>query len=67
MALRLGLLHGEDLVRLLDELDETVAGMFTVSQCDMTRAAGGGSRVRANLQANFDLEWITMRSTGEGT
>ncbi|MCP5150827.1 MAG: hypothetical protein H6983_21630 [Ectothiorhodospiraceae bacterium] len=71
MTLNLGLLHEEDLPRLLEVLRERAVGLFTVSSCAIERVAPefGRSPTEANLNARCTLEWLTIRQpeTGGGT
>ncbi len=63
MQLTLGLLHEEDLLRLLAKLRDTAVGLFTVEKCTLRRVAGGiePDPNRANLDAECTLAWLTMR------
>ena len=66
MELHLGLLHEEDLLRLVDLIEAEAQGLFSVSSCHIRRAgrdfvAHPGA---LNLRAACVLEWFTLR-TGE--
>ncbi len=63
MDLILGLLHEEDLNRLLRELRDRATGLFTVEECRLRRAA---ARIepqsgRPNVNAECSLSWTTIR------
>ncbi len=64
MKLELKLLHEEDLVRLLDDLRRQAKALIRVKSCRIERLpATGGQRDggRANLQADCEIEWLTLR------
>ena len=63
VTLTLGLLHEGDLPALLNELDRSAAGQFSVSNCDMART---GEQVLAdprhnNVDAVCHLQWFTIK------
>lgn len=69
MTLKLGLLHEEDLPRLLAELDEAANGVYSVSKCVIRRngATFGRNPTKANLTADCELEWLTVRQPKQET
>jgi hypothetical protein len=63
MHLTFRLLHEEDLARFLVALARQNVGIFTVNQCKVSRAdAAGAIRYQANLRAECDLAWITVKA-----
>ena len=68
LELHLGLLHEEDLLRLVDLVEVEARGLFSVSSCHIRRA--GEDFVQhpgaLNLRAACVLEWFTMRPAGAG-
>jgi hypothetical protein len=60
MKISLGLLHEGDLMEFLSTLAKQNAGVFSVNQCLLTRAATGGIRYQPNLHAECELSWITI-------
>jgi hypothetical protein len=67
MHLALGLLHEGDLVNLLDELDRTAKGLYTVSRCELLREERVKSTdpTRPKLHAECVLRWYTVDLRGE--
>ena len=66
MKLNLKLLHEDDLMRFLRTLAQQGAGVFSVNQCMMERAAAGDNlRNQPNLRAECELAWITLRPPEE--
>jgi hypothetical protein len=62
MKVSFGLLHEGDLMQFLGTLAKQGAGVFAVNQCVVDRVnAGGGMRFQANLRAECELAWITVR------
>lgn len=63
MRLSAGLVHAEDLLRLFEALERRARGLFNVEGCTLTRTAtaGGESPERANVNADCDLKWFTLR------
>ena len=68
MELHLGLLHEEDLLRLVDLVEVEAQGLFSVSSCHIRRAGEDFVQHPAalNLRAACVLEWFTLRHTGAG-
>lgn len=67
MKVDLGLLHEGDLMRFLGTLAKLGAGVFSVNECTIVRQDTGGSiRFQANLRAQCELAWITVRPAGPG-
>jgi len=63
MRLSIGLLHEDDLLRLLSAVDRDAPGLFQLSKCDISRV---GTELSldpdtANLRAECDLRWLTLR------
>ena len=63
MSLQLGLLHEEDLLRLLRSLDKQVAGLYSVANCTMSRTHSDflKSATEQNLTASCTLNWFTVK------
>ena len=65
MHLKFGLLHEEDLPRFFDALSRRGGGFYTVDDCTLRRLKSGESgaetRVEANLNAECNLRWLTVR------
>jgi hypothetical protein len=69
MRLSAGLVHEEDLLRLLEALERRAAGSFNVESCTIRRGrAGELAPFGENLQADCSLQWFTVRKPepGEG-
>jgi len=65
MTLDLGLLHEGDLFKLLDALDESAEGLYTVSYCEANRVTASGSGTdRPLIAANCRLNWFTVDLKG---
>lgn len=65
MKLRLQLLHEDDLLGFLSDLRAKVRALLVVRGCDIERipAPTGGERAtRAQLKADCDIDWITLRA-----
>jgi hypothetical protein len=60
MRLTLGLTHEVDLLEFLDALRADSAGLFLVRACVVTGQAGDPAPRRANLQAECDIDWLTV-------
>lgn len=69
MQIRLLLLHEEDLPRFIDALARSGSGFFTVDRCIVRRLTpSDGERPtqgRANLLAECELRWLTIRAASE--
>ncbi len=63
MNLQLRLLHEEDLTRLLDDLRQQASALIQVKSCNVSRLPHGGteSGIHAQLQAECQIDWITLR------
>lgn len=63
MKLQLKLLHEEDLTRLLDDLRNRARALIQVKRCDVSRlpSGAGGNSPAAQLQADCQIDWITLR------
>lgn len=62
MRMQLKLLHEEDLTRLLDDLRLRARALIQVKRCDVSRLSyGSGSSPAAQLQADCEMDWITLR------
>ena len=64
MQLQLGLLHEEDLIRLLSKMRDGVNGLFGVSGCRLTRGRGPirAEVDAANVEARCVINFITIRA-----
>lgn len=63
MKLKLDMLHEGDLLALLDGLHEQTAP-FIVRDCEISRPIGAMVNARdvaANMQANCEIDWLTLR------
>lgn len=66
MRVSLGLLHEDDLFRFLDALAAEAPGRFGVERCALRRAGTlQADPTRANLEAECELLWVTIRRPGE--
>ena len=66
MTLNLGLLHSEDLFRLLRRLDEDAEGLYSVDSCSVSRSQQEpGSPKEAHLTSTCKLYWYTIKKTGK--
>jgi hypothetical protein len=62
MKLELAMLHEGDLITLIDALDAQQTTPFIVRECEITRTgATNTSTLGANLRANCELDWLTIR------
>ena len=63
MKLKMGLLHENDLLDFLADLRREIQAYIRVSSCDITRtpAAAGKQGPVAQLRAECEIEWITLR------
>ena len=68
MELHLGLLHEEDLLRLLALMELEARGLFSVSSCRIRRAGAHFVHLPAavNLRAVCVLDWFTLQESGAG-
>lgn len=66
MHLRFRLLHEEDLPRFFDALGAYGGGFFTVDQCTLRRLRPADEKVQlqANLNAECDVRWLTVKPAG---
>ncbi len=66
MKLELGLLHEDDLLNLLSELEIKSNGLFSVSACEIARREKEITRSieRAKLTATCELLWYTIDMAG---
>lgn len=67
MRLDLGLLHEGDLFKLIDYINHTANGTYTLTECDFTMT---GKEIkfdkgRANITASCLLYWITINLAGD--
>jgi len=69
MTVSLGLLHEEDLPRLLAELGRAATGLYSVSKCSIRRngMAFARSPTTPNLTAECELQWMTVRTPATET
>jgi hypothetical protein len=67
MDISVGLLHEEDLLRLLHEIDRHALGTFTVDSCVLTRmteSVAADAR-RPNVSARCEVLWLTLRQASQ--
>jgi hypothetical protein len=63
MSLKLDMLHEGDILALLDGLNEQTTP-FIVRDCEIQRPIGAvvnAKNVAANMQANCEIDWLTLR------
>ena len=63
MALKMSLLHEEDLFALLDGLKLSISNLFTVDSCSIQRSGGVGKTLETrspNLSAECVIRWISI-------
>ncbi|PKO25846.1 MAG: hypothetical protein CVU35_02095 [Betaproteobacteria bacterium HGW-Betaproteobacteria-8] len=62
MKLELAMLHEGDLLLLMDELRARKITPFILRQCEVVKRAGATfDKFAPNLQANCELDWLTVR------
>jgi hypothetical protein len=71
MHLRFGMLHEEDLPRFLEALARHSGGYFTIDDCTVKRTKNleaelKPGQVEANLAADCNVRWLTVRPPGPG-
>lgn len=67
MKLELKLLHEEDLTRLLRDLQQQAKALIRVNSCKVERlppTADERADSRANLLADCEIDWLTLRDAG---
>ena len=66
MELELGLLHEGDLFKLIDYINRTADGIYTLTECKfrMTGRTINFEKDRANISASCLLYWITINLAG---
>ncbi len=67
MKLQLKLLHEEDLTRLLRDLQQQAKALIRVNSCKVERlppTADERADSRANLLADCEIDWLTLRDAG---
>ena len=67
MNLTLGLLHEEDVLRLLGALDRDARGQYSVRECEF-RSEGTDFALdpgRTNIRASCVLDWLTLDLAGD--
>ncbi len=67
MKLDLGLLHENDLLLLLNDLEQKANGLYSVSSCNLQRKEKSITRDidRAKLDAKCELLWFTIDMAGK--
>ena len=63
MKIQLKLLHEEDLTRLLDDLRQQARALIQVRNCNVSRLPRGSGDGTAQLQADCQIDWITLRAS----
>jgi hypothetical protein len=63
MTLNMQLLHEEDLLRLLDFIDARAQGLFSVSECQLSRSAQGINMTpkAGNITGRCTLHWFSIK------
>jgi len=67
MQLRLQLLHEEDLIRLLEALQQRAQALIQLKHCSLSRLPRNSAERAASaaqLQAECQIDWITVRTGG---
>ncbi|MGH8657792.1 MAG: hypothetical protein ACREV4_04735 [Gammaproteobacteria bacterium] len=66
MKLDLGVLHENDLKRLLDTLDREASGLYSVAKCELSRKEKtiALDPEKANLHAGCSLLWYSIKLSG---
>ena len=54
-------LHEGDLLGFIGDLSRSAQGFYPVDQCTLRRIAGPADDLRAHVEADCTLEWITLR------
>jgi cell division protein FtsL len=62
MKIELKLLHEEDLTRLLDDLRQQAGPLIQVKSCKLARLPRAGGGIAAQLQADCQIDWITLHT-----
>jgi len=65
MDLSIGMLHEEDLFALLEVLRQSIASLFTVDSCSMSRRTGIDRSLdtkRPNLNTSCTIRWVTINA-----
>jgi hypothetical protein len=67
MKVRLGLLHEDDLFRFIDAMTAQSLGYFNVERCTLRRTGEQpqADPATANLEAECDLQWLTVHRPAE--
>ena len=67
MDLTIGLLHEADLFDVLNILEERAAGLFSISECELSRAAitRRGELLPERIEADCQLRWFTVDLRGD--
>jgi hypothetical protein len=66
MTLDLGLLHGQDLLRLFNRLDEDADGLYSIDSCAVSRSRQDpGSPKETHLKSTCKLYWYTINKPRE--
>jgi type II secretory pathway pseudopilin PulG len=60
MRLTLGLTHEVDLLEFLDALSAQNPGVFSVRECVLSGQPGDPAPRRANLQAECEIDWLSV-------
>lgn len=66
VKLRARSLHEGDVLGFIDELSRSPQGFYPVDQCTLRRIAGAPDDLRAHVEADCTLEWITLRDKASG-
>jgi hypothetical protein len=70
MKVQLRLLHEEDLLRFLDDLRRQARALIRIDSCNLSRLPRGSdteSGASAQLQAECEIDWITLRAADNKT
>ena len=68
MKLQLRLLHEEDLIRLVDDLQREARALIQIRRCDVSRLSRSGTEtpLRGLLQAECTIDWVTLSNDEQG-
>lgn len=69
LRLELRLLHEEDLLKFLADIEKNAKALVLVRHCKLERLAptGNSREAQARLKASCDLQWLTAHRTGGKT
>ena len=66
VKLRVRALHEGDVLGFVKALSQTPQGFYPVDRCSMRRVEGSAEPLSAHVEADCQLEWITLREKRRG-